>query len=349
MKKATNESVLIARLIHTFLTEYVPFQKGQSKNTCKSNETALSLYVSFLENVQKIRSGTLSGDCFSRDMIEKWVLWLRGNRHCTPETCNVRLASIRAFLEYAGGKEVSMLHLSQAASGIPRMKGIKRKVSGMSRGAVQALMEAPDTSTPTGRRDLALIVTIYGTAARLDEVLSLKVKNLHIYAKEPFATIIGKGNKIRSIYLLPKAVAHLERHLKEFHGRDPDPDAYVFYSRNKGKYGKLSQTAVSSQLKIHAKAAHELCVDVPLNIHAHQLRHAKASHWLEDGMNIMQISLLLGHEQLQTTMIYLDVTLEQKALALGTLENEHDRALQKKWKGNEASLSAFCGLKPIVN
>ena len=80
------------------------------------------------------------------------------------------------------------------------------------------------------------------------------------------------------------------------------------------------------------------CVEVPLNIHAHQLRHAKATHWLEDGMNIVQVSILLGHEQLQTT---------QKAKALVTLEDENNRKVPKKWKNDKASLANFCGVKPI--
>jgi len=194
---------------------------------------------------------------------------------------------------------------------------------------------------------LAMIVTIYATAARLDEVLSMKVKHLHLYAKDPYVTIIGKGGKIRSLDLLPKAVAHLKRHLAEFHGNDPNPEAYVFYSRNIGQFGKLSQTAVNNRLKMHAKTAHGKCADVPLGIHAHQLRHAMASHWLEDGMNIMQISLLLGHEQLQTTMIYLNISMEQKVGALSTLESDNLRNVLKKWKA-DGSLSAFCGLNPTV-
>ena len=109
----------------------------------------------------------------------------------------------------------------------------------------------------------------------------------------------------------------------------------------------MSQTAVSKRLKKHAKAAHEMCDEVPRDLHAHQLRHAKASHWLEDGMNIVQISFLLGHEQLQTTMVYLDITLEQELKALQTLEDENDKKVSKKWKSLKGGLAEFCGVKPV--
>ncbi len=217
----------------------------------------------------------------------------------------------------------------------------------MSKKAVQALLSVPDLSTKAGRRDLALMIIIYSTATRMDEILSLKIEQLHLDAEKPNITIIGKGNKIRTMYLLPKAVAHLKKYLKEFHGDTLNPEAYVFYSRNAGSHGKMSQTAVNKQLKKHARAAHEMCDEVPLDLHAHQLRHAKATHWLEDGMNIVQISFLLGHEQLQTTMIYMDITLEQELKALATLEDESDKKISKKWKNVKGELAKFCGVKSM--
>jgi len=109
----------------------------------------------------------------------------------------------------------------------------------------------------------------------------------------------------------------------------------------------MSQTAVNKQLKKHARAAHEMCDEVPLNIHAHQLRHSKASHWLEYGMNIVQISFLLGHEQLRTTMVYITITIDQELKALATLEDENDKKVSKKWKNGKGGLAEFCGVKPM--
>ena len=347
MKKADKESLSIARHIHSFLTEYAPIIKGQSENTVRSHEMALSLFIGFLESVHDISPVTFCGSCFDRDMIEEWLVWLRNTRSCTPQTCNIRLASLRAFLYYFGGRDLSMLHNSQMASTIPRMKTVKKKVTGIAKKAVEALMAAPDITTPTGRRDLAMIVAFYATAARMDELLSMKIKQLHLTVQKPYAIVIGKGNKIRSLFLLPKAVAHLKRYLQEFHGDTPNPEAYVFFSRNDGPQKKMSQTAVAKRLKKHAKSANALCSDVPLGLHAHQIRHARASHWLQKGMNIVQISLLLGHEQLETTMVYLDITIDQKSLALECLEDDGVNNLPKRWKGDQKSLSAFCGVNPL--
>ncbi|MCG2789953.1 MAG: site-specific integrase [Actinomycetia bacterium] len=347
MRKAINESVMIARYINSFLNEYVPSQKSRSSHTLKSYQYALALYIGFLKTEKKISAESLCGECFGRTIIEQWLQWMMEQRGCSPETCNNRLASLRAFLKYLGSREILQLYLYQDATRIPRKKQVRKKVKGMSKKAVQVLLSVPDLSTKAGRRDLALMIIIYSTAARIDEILSLNTEQLHLNAEKPNATIIGKGSKIRTLYLLPKAVSHLKKYLKEFHGDTPDPRAYVFYSRNTGSHGKMSQTAVNKQLKKHAGAAHEICNEVPLDIHAHQLRHAKASHWLEDGMNIVQISFLLGHEQLQTTMVYIDITLEQELKALATLEDENDKKVSKKWKSLKGGLAEFCGVKSV--
>ena len=345
--KATNESVAIARHINAFLNNYVPSQKSRSAHTLKAYNDALSLFIGFLETEKGISTGNLRSDCFCPENIENWLVWLMEHRACSPETCNNRLASLRAFLKYLGKKDILYLHLSQAASQIPRKKVYTKKVKGMSKKAVKTLLATPDSSTRVGRRDIALMVVMYSTAARIDEILSMKIEHLHLDAIKPYVTFIGKGGIIRTLYLQLKAVAHLRAYLNDFHGDSPMPSSYVFYSRNIGPTGKMSQKAVNKQLKKHAQAARAHCKEIPANIHAHQLRHAKATHWLEDGMNIVQISFLLGHAHLQTTMVYLDITTEQEAKALATLEDENEEPVPKKWLDINGNLSSFCGVRPM--
>jgi site-specific recombinase XerD len=347
MIKASDESVKIARHINKFINEYVPSQKTNSEHTVKSYHIAISLYIDFLETSKNICPEKFNADCFSVSYIEDWLLWLMEKRDSSSSTCNNRLASLRVFLAYLGKTDICYLHLSQAASQIGRKKEQRKKVNGMSKNAVQALLSVPNLSSKTDRRDLVLMTVIYSTAARLDEILALKIKQLHLDAVKPYVTVIGKGDKIRSLYLLPKTVSLLKKYIEEFHGNSPDDEAFVFYSRNGGQFGKMTQPAVKKRLLLHAESAHKICSDVPPNLHAHQLRHAKASHWLEDGMNIVQISFLLGHEHLKTTMVYLDITTEEEAKALATLESETDKSIPKKWKQTGASLASFCGVRAV--
>jgi len=347
MKRSSNEANELAGYIYSFLNDYAPNQRTSSIHTLRSYDTALSLYIGYLENVRGVTPSSLSISCFEQPVIEEWLNWLRDSRGCSPETCNIRLASLRVFLYYLGTRNIQYLHLSNNASRIKARKTIKKHVNGMSREAVRTLLSLPDPATRSGKRDLTFMITLYATAARIDELLDMKISQLHLKAEKPYATIVGKGRKIRNIYLLPKAVAHLNSYLKEFHGPSPQEKDYVFYSRNTGKSGKLTQAAINKMLRKYAARGHNLCSDVPEKLHAHQFRHAKASHWLEDGMNIIQISFLLGHASIKTTMIYLDITTEAELKAMATLEDEGDSKIQKKWKASGNKLSTFCGLRSI--
>ena len=196
-----------------------------------------------------------------------------------------------------------------------------------------------------GRRDMALLSLLYGTAARIGEIQALTMKDLHLNSVKPYILLHGKGGKIRTAYLLPRMTANLHGYIAEFHGNHANLDSHLFYTRVGGrKENKLTEAAINKRIKKYAFLAHEKNPDVPLDTHAHQFRHAKASHWLEDGINVVQIRYLLGHENLETTMKYLDITPSEKAEALATLEREKTSTQPKKWKNSDGSLSAFLRL-----
>lgn len=344
MKKANKDAIEVARLISNFLSDYAPIHVSKSHNTLRSYQITLSLYLSFLEEVISVTPASLCVKHFERVYVEKWLKWLSDTRLCSPATCNVRLGALRAFLKYVSSRKIEYLYLYSEATEIPLRKTPKVKVTGMSKAAVKALLTIPDTSTLTGIRDLVLVLVLYSTAARIDEVLSIKLKHVHLNVSNPYISIIGKGNKTRTLYILPKVASHIKKYLAIYHQNASDPEAYLFYSKIKGIHEKMTQPAVDKRLKAMASIAINTCSEVPKQLHAHQFRHAKASHWLEDGMNIIQISFLLGHENVETTMKYLDITLESERKALQTLENEAERKIKPKWNKSDKSLRALCGI-----
>ncbi len=349
MSRSDQEALTIARYISSFLCEYAPSLLTNSENTMRGYEIALTLYIGFLEDFCNIKPSEFSKSCFEQKKIEEWIKWLSTERRCSPETCNNRLSSIRTFIRYLASRDAKYYYLNSEATNVLPLKTTKKKINGLTRNAVSAILAEPDQHTKTGIRDLTFLTILYGTAARLDEILSIKNERLMLDSKKPYVNIVGKGDKARTLYLPPKAIAHLRQYIHIFHGEDPDPDAYLFYSRNSGVKSKMSQGAIRKMLKKYAISAHEKCSDVPLDLHAHQFRHAKATHWLEDGINIIQISFLLGHEQLNTTMRYLDITIEQEIAALSTLEEERHKYIKPKWNPQKDSLSAMCNLKKLKN
>lgn len=344
MKKSKNEAIELAQFINYYLDHYLCEHKTDSLHTIRAYKTTMDLYIRFLESHLRISSTSFNRDSFSRQNIEKWLEWLKHERKCSAETCNNRLACLRSFLQFLSQQDVKYLSIYLEATTIARRKTKKKKITGLTKEAVKELLHTPNQTTKIGRRDAALLMTLYSTAARIDEILSLRLENLYLDHNKPYISVVGKGNKARTLYLPPQTAAHLKQYLNEFHPNS-DQSAYVFYSRVTGLHGKMTQPAVAKILKKYAAIAHEKNEMVPLDLHAHQFRHAKASHWLEDGMNIVQISFLLGHEQLETTMIYLDISNDQKARALATLEEEEKKETKAKWKGKENSLRKLCGLE----
>jgi site-specific recombinase XerD len=104
MKKVTGEAYQIAKYMHEWICVYAPSIQANSSHTVRGYSITLSLFVDFFEKEMKINSSSLVSECFSREYIEEWILWLKNKRNCSGETCNIRLASIRAFLKYLAGK-----------------------------------------------------------------------------------------------------------------------------------------------------------------------------------------------------------------------------------------------------
>lgn len=340
-KKITGDAALIARRVKEFLEDYAPQFLTTSDHTLKAYGDAITLFFAFLQE-QGVKPGTLERSHLEREWIERWIAWLKDGRGNSPDTCNNRLASLRRFLEYLGSRDVSMQYLHLEAKQIKRQKPAKTKVCGMSAEAVDALLDAPDTTTAIGRRDLTFMTVMYATGARLDEVRSLTVARVHLDAPKPYVNLMGKGGKTRTGYLLPRATRMLGKYMEEALGSDPDPGALVFPSRVGG--GKMTEQAWDKRIKKYAAAAHAACPEVPAGAHAHQLRHSAASGWLEAGMNVVEVQHMLGHEQLATTMRYLDIRMPAKGKAMAVLESEDDKKKTKKWRKHDGSLVDFLGL-----
>ena len=344
--KKTNENYLIATYISTFLYDYAPNFLTQSKDTLKAYEDTLRVYVFFLEYIG-IKPSILNHRYFEQTYIEQWIIWLQSERKCSPATCNIRLGLLRTFIAYLGRQNIGLLYLYQDAKQIRTLKSPKNKVHGISKEGIELLFRLPNLRTKTGRRDFTLLMLMYSIAARMNEVLSIRIKDLHLEEKEPFITLYGKGNKTRPAYLLPRVLTNIKGYILEFHGKNPNPEDYLFFSRIGEGKNKITQVAINKRIKMYAEIAHKQNSSIPESLHAHQLRHAKASHWLADNMNIVQIQFLLGHETLETTMKYLDVSPEMKLDALTTIETEKERAMPKKWKASNAdiSLTEFLGFE----
>mgnify|MGYP002852560849 FL=1 len=343
MKKGNKEAIELSKYVSEFLDRYAELYLTDSVHTLKSYRLALALYLEYLEDGKDVHFRNFSKKCFEKPFLEDWIKWLKEVRNASNSTINVRLGSLRRFIKYLSERKPEYLYLYSEAKSVELLKTEKHKIEGLTKDAISAILDAVDTSTKSGKFYFTLIVFLYATGARLDEALSLKTENLHLDDVHPHATIVGKGAKARTVYLLKEAADYLDKY-KDIFLKSERADGYFFFSRNGGSKAKLSQTAVQKALHKYAAIAHEACNDVPLDLHAHQFRHARASHWLDEGINIVQISHLLGHESLEVTMRYLDISIEMEAKALLAIQSDEDRTTMPKWINPDGTLKAACGL-----
>ena len=334
MTKIDNEAIEIIEYIRKYSNEYLENIKTDSKNTKKGYKDTLRLYLEYLE-INQVTPLNLNYSCFSVEKVEKWLNYLKNTRNNSNQTINLRLTELKVFLEYLWKKDVSLLYIYSSVSSIEKRKVVKTKVKSVSKAGIQSFFDSINQKDKTGRKDLTMFILMYNTAARLDEILSLRLCDLFLDVCKPYVTIIGKGNKMRTLYLLPRTVEHLKKYIQEFHW-DSDQNDFLFFSKIKAKQFKLSEQSVEKQVRKWAKIANANSQEVPINLHPHQFRHSAATHWLDDGMNIVQISYLLGHENLETTMIYLEITTAQKAKALETLP---DSTTENEWKSEFGKLT----------
>lgn len=349
MKNPSEQALVASKLFSDWIGTYIPSIQAASPHSIRSYKTSVAMFISYLGNELGITPANFSAGCISADSISGWILWMKDSKKCSPSTCNARLSALRSFLRYLSSRDIMFLTSYLQSRSIHQQKTTRKKVSGVSLDGIRALLEQPKLNTDKGLRDYSIILTLYSCALRVSELLSLKIADIKMNIAKPYLSVVGKGRKIRTIPLLTKPLRLLRQYVDNHPGKD-NGDSYLFYSRTKGIDKPMTQRNVDKILKGYARIAHGVCADVPICLHAHQLRHAKASHWLGNGMNIAQISHLLGHDSINTTMVYLDITTEQESAALATLEDSVQKNAEKKWAGHKNSdLLTLFGIRQQPN
>ena len=322
--KTKAEHSIIADAIHEWHTVYLPCIRNLSHNALKSYGEGMGIYIDFLESSKGVTSNTICGECFRKDWIEEWIAWLKEVRKCSPQTCNHRLSILKNFLRFLAHKKIQFIKYDCDAAEIKRMQ-----------------------QTLIGKRDFALFNLLYSTGTRIDEILSLRLSALHLDETKSYILVLGKGNKQRTIYLLNSMVKILKHYVKLFHPANPLPSDFVFFPIYGHANKKITSEAISKRLKMYVRIASQGLLEIPADFHCHSFRHARATHWLEDGVNLAQIQKLLGHESIETTMKYVGVSSEQMVQALCSMEDNLTLGVEKKYKKirNKDSLATVLGLR----
>lgn len=302
------------QLARSYLHDYMPVTRNLSNKSVESYKQSLKIYLRFLAVEKSLVEDKVTFNSFSRENIKDFISWLKGKGYAS-KTINLRLTAIRSFLKYCSQEDFELRGIYTEVCTVKKLKEEKRPIEYLQPAATSAILSAYNSTTSKHRRNRMMLILLYDTGARVQELADLNLSSLHLDVENPFVTLIGKGKKSRNVPLLKKTVQHLGVYLKEFHPIGNENP--LFYSYHDGNPHILSTDTISLVLKTASDKAREVCSDVPERVHCHLIRKTKAMDLYRNGVPLPFIMQLLGHESMSTTSgFYAFATLEMMSEAM---------------------------------
>ena len=326
-----------SKYLSDFLSRYLPDERGASPNTITAYRDTFILLLSFLRDQKGQRVEKLSLQKIKKPIIVEFLNWLQEERKCSVSTRNARLAAIHSFYKYLQYEYPDGLNNYQQILSIRTKNTTKQTMSYLTIDGMKLLLRQPDTTTKKGRRDVVLLSLIYDTGARVQEIIDLTPASLRL-DKPSTIKIIGKGNKARLVPMLEAQVELLKQYVKEHYLDKPSANQYPLFCNSRKE--KLSRAGINYIIaKYFKKAKNENQTILPDKITCHSLRHSKAMHLLQAGVNLIYIRDILGHVSVKTTEVYARADSKHKREALEKAYVDVNPEEKPIWKENENLIS----------
>jgi site-specific recombinase XerD len=226
-----------------------------------------------------------SPDKLIKEMVEDYLLYLKNEKGCAPNTCGTVLSGLRFFYNNVASEKIPIEYSAR--------KKVRTLPTVLTQEEIRDIINTPDNL-----KHRLILMTTYSAGLRASEVIALKPDDID--SKRMLIKVEnGKGGKDRYTLLSVLLLEELRHYYKTF-----KPKTYLFPSSYKGKTVLSYETVRTIYEKARKKAK------VKKGIGIHTLRHSFATHLLEAGYDIRKIQVLMGHRRLTTTMIYLHVSCE---------------------------------------
>jgi len=327
-----SDKILVGPWIRRFLMEHLVAERNLARNTQASYRDTMALLLPFVASRKGKPVDRLPIHDISADMIRIFLLHLEDDRGCSVATRNQRLAAIRALARFIAQRSPECVAWCADVRTIQLKKTSKPVVDYLDKPEIDALIDAPDRRTAQGFRDYVLLLFLYNSGARADEVAHVAIADLDL-GRSPFVKLHGKGGKIRLCPLWPLTASDLSPLVAE-----RAPSERVFQNRRKQP---ITRSGIYALVKRNAlKASRQVTSLRSKQVSPHSIRHTCAVHLLRSGVDINTIRAWLGHVSLNTTNIYTEVPLDMKAKALAHCEISAPAQRIKLWR-NDKGVMAF--------
>jgi len=299
MKKSTQT---IIKHIPDFL-DYCEVEKGLSNKTQENYQYYLSRFILWLKKSQK---ETLLPHELTADDIWAYRLYLsrytnEKGRSLKKVTQNYYLIALRALLGYFTAKDIVSLPADKIA--LPRGVRDEKSVKFLNLDQIEKLLMAPDTNTPMGLRDRAILETFFSTGLRIAELVALNREQLaNIKNKKDFElSITGKGGYTRTVYFSERTLEWLKKYLET--RDDKDKALFIHQQIRNNVDARLTARSIERIVKKYT-----ILAGLPIFTTPHTLRHSYATDLLSQGVDLRIIQEFLGHRSITSTQIYTHVT-----------------------------------------
>ena len=310
-----------------FLTLYLPGEGGVSHHTVCAYKDTFLLFLRFMKVQNAIDANKLTLNMITKDRVVAFLDWIQNERNCSSSTRNARLGAIHSFFRYLQYHSPVNLHEWQRILSIPVKRVEKPIMNYISLDGIKLLLEQIPQSTQKGIRNLAMLSLMYDSGARVQEMINLTPSSLNL--NKPYTiNLFGKGSKGRTVPLMDTQIRLLRDYMGKSQLSEPYANKYpLFHNSKRGQFTRMGITLI---VKKYAEKARRVNPEIiPNVVTPHILRHSKAMHLLQAGVNLVYIRDFLGHTSVSTTEIYARADSKQKREALekaytDTLLNKND-------------------------
>ena len=346
MSKRVLKEDLFFSMTWDYLNVFLPVQHRDSPKTAVSYEDGLTVFRRYVTDVRAIHMERFRFEDLTYDFLLDYRVFLVEQGY-KPNTVNHRLAVITAYMKYAATKKTALYQIYMNISEVPYVtvpSRIRKIIE--DKDALKELLAAPEPSKK-GIRDQMILVLLYDTAIRADELIGLDLADVNILADEPYLRICGKGDKERVVALSEKVIPLVRQYITLYHKdlrKRSDP---FIYTMIKGTTGRMSERNVERIVQKYADIVRRKGFSLPEKVYPHMLRRTRASGWYRDGVPIETIAVILGHSDTKTTRkSYASPSVEmlKKQMSLGT-EAEPETCEEKPLWKDDAELARLCGIR----
>lgn len=314
--------------IRLFLTQFLPHEKGLRENTILAYRDCLKLFMLYCTEHLKLKVDKLHFNSINEQHVLGFLDWLECERKCSASTRNSRLAAFKTFCKYLFRNEPEFLNEAQKILAIPKKKTPHKPADYLEENELNAILNSINTNSSNGLRDKALLLFMYNTGARVQEVIDVTIGDLRLDAAAQ-VKLTGKGEKQRVCPLWQETVDAINSYLSQRSAPKNNSDQTLFLN---AKGTSLSRFGVGYIVKKYTKKALESQGTLKRKrVSPHTFRHTTAMHLLQSGNELNMVRLWLGHASLNTTHMYIEIDMAKKREILEKSNPPELAEEEKKW------------------